>query len=244
MPKAKKIKQEIVVVVDSSGSMYSSAKDIIGGFNQYVSDLKANTDVSVKFSLITFDSIVDKKYSGKSIKDVTNLCENTYKPRGSTALNDAVMTAINDVQSRLKKTKTPSQVMIVIFTDGEENASTQFSVEDVKEKRAEMEEQGWLFIFMGADMDAWKAGCVYGMSAGNTISLGKSAIKDSVSYLSNRTNKAARLHTSFLTGDLSKASYAVATQSLMALDEDDIINDEDAVRLREIINQSVKIKSD
>jgi uncharacterized protein YegL len=243
MPKVKKIKQEIVVVIDSSGSMYSSATDVIGGFNQYISDLKANQDVNIKLSLITFDGVVNKKYSGKSIKDVTNICEETYKPRGSTALNDAVMEAINDVKSRLKKTKTPPQVIIVVFTDGEENSSTEFSVDDVKKSRAEMEEQGWLFIFMGADMDAWKASSVYGMSAGNTISLGKNAIKDSVLYLSNRTSKAAKLHTSFLTGDLSKASYATATQSLMALDDDDLTNDEDAVRLREIIDQSSNVKS-
>ena len=36
----KKVKQEIVIVIDKSGSMSSSRDDVIGGFNTYIADLK------------------------------------------------------------------------------------------------------------------------------------------------------------------------------------------------------------
>lgn len=242
---AVKAKQEIVIVMDKSGSMGSCRDDVIGGFNTYINDLKNEKDVDAKLTLVMFDSSVHKLYGGKAIKTAGELCQNTYCPNGMTALNDAVMEAIDDVETRLKKSKAknPPQVIVIVFTDGEENSSRKFTKDDVNKKRTELEKEGWAFIFMGADMDAWAAGRSYGISAGNTVSLGKNAIADSVAYLSNRTSKAASMQKSYLSGTLDKASYLNSTQTMMSIDEDDLANDEEAVKLRNSIDSSSKAQA-
>lgn len=241
----KKVKQEIVIVIDKSGSMGSSRDDVIGGFNTYIADLKKDEDTDVKLTLVMFDTYVHKLHNGKALKDVSELCSRTYCPGGSTALNDAVMDAVEDVETRLKKSKAKDdpQVMVVVFTDGEENASSKFKKDDVSNKRKEKEAEGWAFIFMGADMDAWAAGSSYGMSAGNTISLGKQAIGSSMAYLSNRTKKASKAYAARGIGGMSQEVYTQTMNNLMTLDEDDLANDAEAVNLRTTIDNSSQISN-
>lgn len=237
-----RVKQEIIVVIDKSGSMSGSRDDVIGGFNTYISDLKSEEEVDIKLTMVMFDTYVHKLYSGQDIHQVAKLDYSSYSPNGSTALNDALMEAIEDVETRLKKSKAKNkpQVMIVVFTDGEENASTKFRDKDeIKKRRSDKEAEGWAFIFMGADMDAWAAGSSYGMSAGNTMSLGKQAIGSSAQFLSNRTAKAARLYASNTLGEMDNIAYASAMSNIMTLDADDLANDAEAVALRATIDSSV-----
>ena len=240
------IKQEIVVVIDKSGSMSNCRDDVIGGFNTYIADLKKDKSIDAKLTLVMFDDYVHKLYSGKDIDQVGELCTRTYSPNGSTALNDAVMEAIDDVETRLKKSKAKNkpQVLVIVFTDGEENRSQKFkNKDDVKAKRGEKESEGWAFIFMGADMDAWAAGHSYGMSAGNTIGIGKQAIASGAQYLANRTRKAATMHRGLISGDMCGSVYAESMSSLMTLDADDLANDQEAVTLRNAIDTSSQIKA-
>ena len=243
MPAKKKkiVKQEIVIVIDKSGSMAQSREDVIGGFNTYINDLKREETIDAKLTLVMFDNSVHKLYSGKNIQDVGELCTKTYSPNGGTALNDAVMEAINDVDERLKKSseKEDVQVLLVVFTDGEENSSRKYTDKDkIKQTRESKEKEGWAFIFMGADMDAWSSASSYGISAANTVGIGRDAIAVSASYLSNRTRKAATLHASHTSGQLPEVDYSASMQSLMSLDEDDMKNDAEAVRLRETLDSS------
>ena len=243
MPKTQKVKQEIVIVIDKSGSMASCRDDVIGGFNTYVSDLKKETSVDAKLTLVMFDDNVHKLYAGRKISDVGELCSRTYSPNGSTALNDAVMVAIEDIESRISKSKAKvaPQVIVIVFTDGDENASkTHKDKSLVSAKRAEKEKEGWAFIFMGADMDAWTAGHSYGMSAGNTMGFGKSDVFASTSFLRNRTAKAARLYASNLEGELDEQGYSTAMNNLMTIDEQDLATDQEAVTLRATLDASTK----
>ena len=185
--------------------------------------------------MVQFENQVHKLYSGTAHQQLTDLCEKTYNPNGGTALNDAVMEAIEDVETRLKKsnTKDKPQVIIIVFTDGEENASKRYSKAQVSTKRSEKEQEGWAFIFMGADMDAWSAGSSYGMSAGNTVSMGKSAqaMAASGSYLSNRTKKAAVIGARFASGQIAPAAYANSMMNFMSLDAEDLATDQVAGRI-------------
>lgn len=237
-----KVKQEIIVVIDKSGSMSGERDDVIGGFNTYISDLKAEEETDINLTMVMFDNYVHKLYSGQNIQKVAKLDYSSYSPNGGTALNDALMEAIEDCETRLKKSKAKNkpQVMVVVFTDGEENSSQKFRDKDeIKKRRADKEAEGWAFIFMGADMDAWAAGSSYGMSAGNTMSLGKQAIGASASYLSNRTAKAARLYASNSIGEMDNLAYAQSMSNIMTLDADDLANDAQAVALKATIDSSV-----
>jgi uncharacterized protein YegL len=243
MPTKNIVKQEIVIILDKSGSMAGSREDIIGGFNTYIEDLRKEEDIDAKLTIYMFDDNTHKLFSGEKLSNVSLLDSKTYCPGGCTALNDCFMTAIEDVEARLKKSKAKNkpQVIFVVFTDGYENTSKTHTDKDViKTRKNDKEGEGWAFIFMGADMDAWSAGSSYGVSIGNTVSLSKQNIGASADYLRNRTVKAANLYRSASTNLMTETQYATAMNNLMEIDEYDLENDAEAVALRKEIDQSVQ----
>ena len=77
---------EIHVILDRSGSMYGVVTDIIGGYNKFLTEQKAEKGKAT-LSLVQFDDKYETVYEGKPIKDVQAL---DLTPRGSTALLDGV----------------------------------------------------------------------------------------------------------------------------------------------------------
>jgi hypothetical protein len=100
-----------------------------------------------------------------------------YFTRGSTALLDAVGKTINDVGSRLSQTPEPlrpGKVVVVITTDGYENASREFNYEEIKQMITHQSEKyGWEFIFMGANIDVAKEGKNLGIKQGRSFLFGR-----------------------------------------------------------------------
>ncbi len=153
---------EIVVVLDSSGSMESVKMDTIGAFNQFLSDqqnVKGALDCNL--SLLLFNTDVARLYDGTDITDVPRLGEDIYKPQGNTALLDAVGHAINDLDQRMADKfcghERADDVVFVVLTDGLENSSTEFSKDTLRTMISEQEERyGWHFVFLAADQDAFQ----------------------------------------------------------------------------------------
>lgn len=160
---------ELVFILDRSGSMHSLTNDTIGGFNAMLESQKAEQgDAFV--TTILFDDQYEVLHDHVNIKDVKPLTNSEYFARGSTALLDAVGRTINSVGARLAKTPEkdrPSRVVIAITTDGFENASREFKKAQIK---AMIEHQqtkySWIFMFLGANMDAVSEAQSLGISAG------------------------------------------------------------------------------
>jgi uncharacterized protein YegL len=150
---------EIIIVLDRSGSMDGIVDDTIGGINTLITE-QAKNPGEVKLTLIQFDNQYEVFVAGRPIKDVPLLNKATYVPRGSTALLDAIGRTINDVGARLSTTKEeerPSLVLFVIQTDGQENASREYTHEKIKQMIAHQKDTyKWQFLFLGADQDAFQ----------------------------------------------------------------------------------------
>ena len=59
----------------------------------------------------------------------------------------------------------PANVLCVIITDGEENASRKFSTKDVKDRiEHQKTKYNWEFVYLAADPDAFDAGEALGIS--------------------------------------------------------------------------------
>jgi uncharacterized protein YegL len=151
---------EIVSIVDRSGSMQSILDDAIGGFNTF---LRSQQDQpgEAKLSLILFDHEYQIVHQAVDIQQVESLNQDTYVPRGSTALLDAVGKTIDAVGERLAATlesERPSQVIVSILTDGYENTSQTYSKPKVAEViQHRTEKYNWTFEFQAANMDAFAA---------------------------------------------------------------------------------------
>jgi uncharacterized protein YegL len=149
---------ELIVVIDESGSMGSVVNDTIGGFNTFL-DTHQKLPGEARLTLVKFDTRYEIVYNGLDVKTVKAMDKNLYSPSGMTALLDAVGKTIDEVGDRLSKTpeeERPEQVVFMIITDGEENSSREYSLEQIKQKTEQQQKDyNWQFVFMGADQDAW-----------------------------------------------------------------------------------------
>ena len=145
----------IHVILDRSGSMHSCVDDTLGGFNHFISKQKDdNPDGTVTLHLFAHD--FDTVYKNKPVKEVEKLIPEIYFPRGQTALLDAIGNSI-------KKAEKYEKPMIVIITDGHENASKKFTHAHVKDLISMKESLGWNFVFLGANQDAIQVGGILGI---------------------------------------------------------------------------------
>lgn len=163
---------DIAIVLDRSGSMVTIHDDTIGGFNQFLED-QQKAEGEATLTLVQFDHEYEVVYDNVPIKEVKPLSPETFVPRGSTALLDAIGRTINSVGARLAKTPEqdrPKKVICVVITDGHENASKEFTRDKVFEMITHQREKySWEFVFMGANQDAINAGMSMGISAQNSL---------------------------------------------------------------------------
>ena len=153
----KKNLTELVFILDESGSMSDLIDDTIGGFNSLIRKQK-NEDGEALVSTVFFSNGSKVVHDRVTIDCVPELTSNDYVPSGCTALLDAVGDAVRhiaNIHKYARKEDIPEKTLFVITTDGMENASRKYSHKDVKKliERVQ-EENGWEFVFLGANIDA------------------------------------------------------------------------------------------
>ncbi len=152
-----KNKTDITIILDRSGSMESVKSDTIGGFNSFLGE-QQKVAGEASLSLVQFDDQYEVVFEDKDINSGDRLTEATFQPRGSTALFDAVGRTISAVGQRLAATpeeKRPDKDLLVIMTDGFENASHEFTASKVSEMIGHQRNvYKWEFMFIGANQDA------------------------------------------------------------------------------------------
>lgn len=158
----------VCFVIDESGSMCGSQSDVIGGFKRVIDEQKAIKDGTCSVSLFKFEDEVTEVYRGKDVNDVEYLDEHTYKPGGCTAMNDGIGTAIDRIGKWLdgmKEEDKPEKNLIVIMTDGMENASKEYTGKQVRDMIKHQEEKySWTFMYLGTDITDAKAAVDLGIS--------------------------------------------------------------------------------
>lgn len=173
----KKNYTHITFVLDRSGSMGSIVDDAREGFNAFLSTLKADTDKEKTFTFVQFDHEYQLIKSFAPIDTIEPLTASTYVPRGTTALTDAIGLAIIDTGHALRHMKEddrPDEVVLVIFTDGEENASTKFSRSRVKDMIKHQEDvYNWKVQFLAQNINAEVTGSTYGINYLNSATVNR-----------------------------------------------------------------------
>lgn len=167
----KKDLTELVFILDKSGSMAGLERDTIGGFNAMLAKQK-QVEGECRITTVLFDNRYELLHDRIDIRAVSPMTEREYQVGGSTALLDAVGRTIHKlvgVQKNTAEEYRAGNVMFVIITDGEENASREYSPQRIKAMIEEEKKQGWEFVFLGANIDAVETAGRFGISADRAV---------------------------------------------------------------------------
>jgi len=182
----------IACVIDRSGSMGSILDDAVGGFNAFLREQKEDKSNECRMTLTMFNDTYEIKYNNVPIGEVEEFTNATYCPAGSTALLDSLGRTINEVGKELDalpEEEKPGKVIFVVLTDGQENASKEFQLDNVKELiKQQRETWKWEFVFLATDEEGIQGGMNLGIThcsafcAQNTRAAYDAVSKDLMSY--------------------------------------------------------------
>ncbi|MCL1693978.1 MAG: hypothetical protein M3096_09855 [Actinomycetia bacterium] len=159
----------ITFVLDESGSMTRIAQAARDGFNEYLQEQVAHGGPTW-WTLTTFANHPTTRFAVIPGAEVRPLGDD-YSPHGMTALLDAVGRSVVKTQAYLETLgdDRPSDVIMVILTDGMENASQRWTARQVFDLITEAEESGWQFVFLGANQDSWSVARDMGIRKGAVV---------------------------------------------------------------------------
>jgi len=224
-------KTHIICVLDRSGSMSNIMEDSIGGFNTFLQQQRELPD-DATITVALFDDKYELLYDNVDIKEVKDITKKQWFARGTTALYDAVGKTINTDKANIgdmKKSDRPNKVLVCVVTDGWENASEEYTQDQIKTLIKDCEKNDWNFIYLAANQDAFAAGQSFGISGANTFTY--TATMDGVGKMSA---KLSDVTSSYRGMSVSSATFAADSKSLIDdLDEDDdlsgAVNNTDSV---------------
>lgn len=174
----------IAVVLDRSGSMHSIKADTEGGFATFLAEQKAAPGRAT-ISLAQFDDNYEVVYGPQDIASAPPL---KLVPRGSTALLDAMgktIVSTGEFLESLPEAQRPGNVIFVVITDGQENASREWTRDKVFAKVTEQQNTyGWTFVFLAANQDAIASGRHLGFAAAQSLSYTDQTVGSTYSTLS------------------------------------------------------------
>ena len=164
----------ITLLVDRSGSMEDLRAATIDGLNTFIA--RHGAEPTTRLRVVEFGTGTDERlelnllYTNRVSAGVASreLRKLDYRPRGNTPLLAAVLRTINQLEPDVRPS---DRALIVIQTDGADNASPGISVDMVRERIAAKQQLGnWTFAYLGADLEAWRAAEDLRIGALNSLS--------------------------------------------------------------------------
>lgn len=223
---------EIAIILDRSGSMGSIARDMEGGLRAFIEEQKKVEGGTAIVSLYHFDHQFETRFEEVPLDD-NFAADLSLKPRGDTALLDAVARAIGRIDERHGTAaavgkRAPDATVVIVITDGEENAPHEVDRAQVRAlietHSAERDGRpGWQFAYLSADANAFADAGALGVvrtssmrwdaNAHGAHSLMASTSKSVASYRSSRSagNLAAQLDMSNVVADAAINAVDVPT---------------------------------
>ncbi len=203
---------ELVFIVDRSGSMCGLEEDTIGGFNSVLQRNREEEGEAI-VSTVLFNQESEVVHDRVGIDEVSLLTRRDYQPGGSTALLDAVCGSIRHidrVQRYMPQDHKADHVIFVIITDGEENASRRWRYADAKRMIEQHRDEGWEFIFLGANIDVAAESARLGIPDANVSRYVSDAAGTQVAYAAMADAVGSVRRSGVLRSDWNRAAEADA----------------------------------
>jgi hypothetical protein len=206
------------VLLDRTGSMESIWTEALGSVNAYADGLAAldgGPRVAADLTVAVFDAedglkfdVVRRKVSASEWRDVSN---EDARPRGMTPLYDAIGRIVS-----LAESDRPEKAVIVIMTDGEENASRELTREGAKAAMDRARDRGWEIVFLGAEFANFNDAEGVGQTTSRNMAVGKEQLAPTMERLARKSK-----------------DYAAGAAASVEFDaEDRAVADEEAVKQR------------
>ena len=215
---------EIAFVLDRSGSMESCREAAIEGFNSFLQE-QQRTEGLAKLTLILFDDEYLVPIDALPVAEILPLDNNSYVPRGSTALLDAIGRTIDELGARLAslpEQDRPEQVIVAILTDGLENSSQNYTWQQIADAiKQQSERYRWTFLLLGANQDAIATAAQMNIRAANAAAYVADAAGLRVSSKSLARKVRALRRVSMGTASAEECHDAVAPMSGLVAEEDE-----------------------
>lgn len=154
---------QVYILLDRSGSMDTMWKEALDGINSYVEKL---SDTGAEVTLAAFDAGPGiTTFGGSGLNTYSNLSYDIIRktkasdwkpvtredvtPRGGTPLLDAAGRIIQTMMDSKAE-----RAILVVVTDGYENASTKYKASEIKEMTKQLTTKyGYDTVFIGANFD-------------------------------------------------------------------------------------------
>ena len=174
------------ILLDRTGSMQSIWEEALGAVNAYVKALNEGPKADAHVTLAVFDAhdglafeVVRAGVPAATWKDVTDA---DATPRGMTPLFDAIGRVV-----ALAEKDAPDKAILVIMTDGQENASREMKKDDVKAALDRIEKRGWQVVFLGAEFAKFDDADALGVASSRQMAMSGKMMRVSMTTLAGKT---------------------------------------------------------
>jgi hypothetical protein len=185
---------DITIVLDRSGSMSSVKAATIEAFNGFLTSQRQGAG-SAWMTLVQFDNEYDVVFNALPLDQAPELTDESFQPRGATALLDAMgktMLSTGKRLGELPEADRPGTVLFVTLTDGEENSSRDYELAQINSMITEQRDKyAWQFIFLAANQDAIATAAKMGIGAAQSLTMSASplGVHASLSALDRQVHK-------------------------------------------------------
>jgi hypothetical protein len=181
------------ILLDRTGSMEPIWTEALASVNAYADGLAAldgGPRIDADITLAAFDAQDGFQFEvlreGVDAEHWNKITTRELSPRGMTPLYDAIGRIVS-----LAETDRPGKAVIVIMTDGAENASTEM---DKKAARAALERvraKGWEVVFLGTEFSNFEDAEGVGQTASRNMAVSKDQLSDSMNRLAQKSKSYA-----------------------------------------------------
>lgn len=213
-----------ILIIDRSGSMRAIMEEAQEGIHQFLKD-QAGLPGTATLSLYQFDNVFEQVHDFVPVDQGTSY---ELAPRGFTALLDAIGYAVTGEGQQLaamQEHDRPGKVMLIIVTDGQENASQSWTLDRVRDLLTQQRDvYKWAVTYLAANVDAFAEAQKMGIMTTNTVGYRASSAGTQNAYAA-----ASASATRFSTGQSSTMDYTDAERTAAADndDNDQLSNDDD-----------------
>ena len=183
------------ILLDRTGSMSGIWDEALTSVNAYAKSVgeegEGEADIETKVSLAVFDAqdglqfdVLRKSVDADNWKEVTN---DEANPRGMTPLYDAIGRLVS-----LAEADAPEKAVLVIMTDGAENASREMTGKGAKAALDRANARGWEVVFLGAEFADFSDAEAVGVGGSKRLAVGAGQFSSTMDRLAKKSRSYAQ----------------------------------------------------